>query len=426
MSNKNKIIGIILSLSTLLLLGLVLFKSFKSAAPKSDEHGHEEEEEAGHEEAEKGPNGGRLLEKDNFSVEITIFEQGVEPQYRIYAYEDKKPVPLDQVTVTIELTRLGDRVDRFDLKPSGTYLSSPKVVEEPHSFKVAVKASFKGKDYSWSYDSFEGRTEITDEALASAGVRSEKAGPQTLSQKISVSGRVNPNEDKLQRISPRYAGVVKELKKRLGDNVQKGEVIAIVESNVSLARYEITSQYQGTVLTKDATLGTYVGESDVLYTIADLSTVWVDFSVYRKDFGNLKIGQKLTINFDDDDKPIEGKISYLSAIGTANTQAFIARSEISNAKRDIQPGLFVHGSIIIGNETVPLAVKASGLQTFRDWNVVFAKVGNTFEIRPLELGRRDGDFVEVLGGLQPGEEYVTENSFLIKADILKSGASHDH
>lgn len=241
-----------------------------------------------------------------------------------------------------------------------------------------------------------------------------------------MSGRVNPNEDKLQRISPRYAGVVKELKKRLGDVVQKGEILAVIESNVSLAQYEIRSQYQGTVLTKEATLGSYVAESDVLYTIADLSSVWMDFNVYRKDFGRLRIGQKIIINFEDDDKPIEGKVSYLSAVGMENTQAFIARAEIPNPGRDILPGLFVHGSIIVGNEPVPLAVKLSAIQSFRDWNVVFAKVGNTFEIRPLELGRRDEEWVEVLEGLEAGQEYVTKNSFLIKADILKSGASHDH
>ena len=425
MSQKNRIIAIILALSTLSLLGFVLFKSFAAKGPATGGHDHHEEE-AGHDEIEKGPKGGRLLEEGPVGIEITIFEQGVEPQFRVYAYEDGKPIPADQLSVAIELTRLGGIVDHFDLKPSGPYLTSPKIVEEPHSFDVAVKATYKGKEHSWKYESYEGRTEISDAALTSAGVAVEVSGPASLSQRIPVSGRVNPNEDKLQRISPRYAGVVKELKKRLGDVVQKGEILAVIESNVSLAQYEIRSQYQGTVLTKEATLGSYVAESDVLYTIADLSSVWMDFNVYRKDFGRLRIGQKIIINFEDDDKPIEGKVSYLSAVGMENTQAFIARAEIPNPGRDILPGLFVHGSIIVGNEPVPLAVKLSAIQSFRDWNVVFAKVGNTFEIRPLELGRRDEEWVEVLEGLEAGQEYVTKNSFLIKADILKSGASHDH
>jgi cobalt-zinc-cadmium efflux system membrane fusion protein len=66
------------------------------------------------------------------------------------------------------------------------------------------------------------------------------------------------------------------------------------------------------------------------------------------------------------------------------------------------------------------------LQSFRDFTVVYARVRQTYEVRMLDLGRRDGEFVEVLSGLEPGTTYVSENSYLIKADIEKSGASHDH
>ena len=75
---------------------------------------------------------------------------------------------------------------------------------------------------------------------------------------------------------------------------------------------------------------------------------------------------------------------------------------------------------------VPLAVRESGLQSFRDFTVVYAKVDETYEVRMLDIGRRDGEYAEILGGVKPGETYVTENSYLIKADIEKSGASHDH
>jgi cobalt-zinc-cadmium efflux system membrane fusion protein len=73
-----------------------------------------------------------------------------------------------------------------------------------------------------------------------------------------------------------------------------------------------------------------------------------------------------------------------------------------------------------------VAVKTTALQTFRSWDVVFMENGGMFEIAILELGRRDGEWAEVLSGLEPGQRYVAENSFIVKADILKSGASHDH
>jgi cobalt-zinc-cadmium efflux system membrane fusion protein len=92
----------------------------------------------------------------------------------------------------------------------------------------------------------------------------------------------------------------------------------------------------------------------------------------------------------------------------------------------LRPGQFVRGRITLAEHAVPLAVRLAALQRFRDFQVIFARIGDTYEVRMLELGRRDSEWVEVLGGLAPGTEYVTANSYLIKADIEKSGASHDH
>ena len=76
--------------------------------------------------------------------------------------------------------------------------------------------------------------------------------------------------------------------------------------------------------------------------------------------------------------------------------------------------------------TVPVAVAAEAIQTYRDWQVVFAQYGDVFEVRPLELGRRDGQWVEVVKGLSAGERYAARNSFVLKAELGKSGATHDH
>jgi cobalt-zinc-cadmium efflux system membrane fusion protein len=88
--------------------------------------------------------------------------------------------------------------------------------------------------------------------------------------------------------------------------------------------------------------------------------------------------------------------------------------------------MLIDAKITTAVKDVPLAVRAEGIQQFRDFQVVYAQVGSTYEVRMLELGATDGEYVEVLGGLAPGTTYVAENSYLIKADIEKSGASHDH
>ena len=104
----------------------------------------------------------------------------------------------------------------------------------------------------------------------------------------------------------------------------------------------------------------------------------------------------------------------------------MARVVLDNPDGELVPGTFVTAAVTVGEYEVALAVKRVGLQAFRDFTVVYAKVGDEYEVRMLELGREAGEYAEVLGGLDPGTRYVTENSYIVKADVEKSGASHGH
>ena len=107
-------------------------------------------------------------------------------------------------------------------------------------------------------------------------------------------------------------------------------------------------------------------------------------------------------------------------------QSVTARVVLDNSAGEWPLGTFVTATIRVSEFEVPLAVRRSGLQSFRDFTVVYAQFGDQYEVRMLELGRQDDEWVEVLGGLEPGTRYVTENSYVLKADVEKSGASHDH
>ena len=108
------------------------------------------------------------------------------------------------------------------------------------------------------------------------------------------------------------------------------------------------------------------------------------------------------------------------------TRAATARLTLANGPGSWRPGLFVTVTLVREETTVPIAVSADAIQTFRDWQVVFVKFGDWFEARPLELGRTDGPWVEVLSGLSAGTHYAAANSFAVKAEIGKLGATHDH
>jgi len=163
-----------------------------------------------------------------------------------------------------------------------------------------------------------------------------------------------------------------------------------------------------------------------LFTVADLSNVWAEFHVFQRDLEKVKIGQQVRVRGVEGKMETMGPINSLLPVTEASSQTVVARVTVDNAQGHWRSGMTVRGDVIVNEREVPLAVKASALQRFRDFTVVFAQVGNSYEVRMLELGTNDGEWVEVLGGIKPGTRYVSENSFLIRADIEKSGASHDH
>ena len=121
-----------------------------------------------------------------------------------------------------------------------------------------------------------------------------------------------------------------------------------------------------------------------------------------------------------------GSVDFIAPAGSAGNQALLVRVTLDNADGRWTPGQFIEGRVAVSAIDAPLVILRSALQTFRDGEVAFVNVGDVYEFRPLELGRSDAERVEVLGGLRAGDRYVSANSYLIKADIEKSGASHDH
>lgn len=375
----------------------------------------------------KGPHGGKLFEKDGFSVEVTIYEPEIPPQSRVYVYEDGMPIDPSSVKLVTELHRI-DRVDTIQYAKQDDYLQGDKIVEEPHSFDVKLFANYKGKDYTWSYPSYEGRTTLSTEAIKSTGIETDKVGGASIKTTLSLNGKVIPDQFRVARLTARFPGLVKEIKKFPGSKVEKGEVLAVIESNESLTKYDLIAPLSGEVLEVSVAAGEVVGESDVVLTVGDLSSVWIELTVPQRDFALLKSGQKVFVNLEKDNEAqiLEGKITFLSSLADSDSQTRLARAEISNLNGSLIPELFVEANVVIQERNVPVAVKAEAIQTFRDWDVVFKKVGQNFEIAILELGEVDGDWVEVKEGLSPGVEYVVKNSFVVKADVMKSGATHDH
>jgi cobalt-zinc-cadmium efflux system membrane fusion protein len=376
------------------------------------------------EEVVKGPNNGRMLVDGDFAVELAIFESGVPPEYHAWPTLDGKPVPLEQVDLTVELHRLGDKVDRFRFTPHGDYLRGDGVVKEPHSFVVNVSATHQGRGHAWKYDSFEGRTTIAPDIAKTAGIETDIAGSATLMETLTLYGRVVPDPSRQREVSARYPGLIRAVSKKIGDTVRQGEPLATIESDESLQTYSVGAPISGVVTTRNANPGEHSSQR-TLFTIMDPSSVWVELSVFPRDRSRVRPGAMVRVKAADSETKAAGKIERVDVQAGAN-QAVIARASLANPEGQFLTGSFVTAEVAVAERSVPLAVKTRGLQPFRDFTVVFEQVADTYEVRMLELGERHGEWVEVLGGLEPGARYVTENSYLLKADIEKSGASHDH
>jgi cobalt-zinc-cadmium efflux system membrane fusion protein len=415
---------LLILLITILLGASAVYLTWRHARPtptaRTDDHAHPEA--AG---PPPGPHGGRLLSADDFTLELALREHGQGAEFLAYPRLAGQPVPPAQVELTLTLTRLGGRVEVLRCLPEGDHLRSQRDVSEPHSFHIRVVARHADREYSWDYEALEGRVELNAAAAARAGVVVSEAAPAILRQTLPVAGRIRLNEDTLARVVPRYAGLVRSVSKRTGDPVAAGEVLAVVEANDSLQTYEVRAPRAGMVLTRTGAEGTFAPAGEALYTLADLSTVWLDLFISRSDAPMVRTGQTVTVNLPGLPES-RASITALLPWSNVESQSVLARVELPNPRGVWRPGLVVQAAIHLGEHAAPVAVPAAALQTIGTRTVVFRNEGDLYEAQPVTIGRRDGDLVEITAGLEPGMRYVTGNSFLIKAELLKSGASHDH
>jgi membrane fusion protein, heavy metal efflux system len=374
---------------------------------------------------ERGPHNGRMLRDGDFALEMTVFEDGVPPEYRLYAYRDNKPVPPETVKASVTIKRLDGETTTFAFRPEDDYLRGVSVLVEPHSFDVIVTASADGKRHKWSFPSYEGRTTIDPAAARAAGIEIERVGPAAIGETTELIGRVELDPAATAEVGAKYPGPVMAVYRNVGDRVGKGTLLARVESSDSLQTYSIFSPTSGIVTQRNTNVGDIAG-SEPMFIISDPARTIAIFPIFPRDMARIRIGQTIQIRGLEGTRAQGSTIRDFLPIADAATQASTARAVLPNRDGFWRAGMSIRGEVTVDQRTVPLAVKTAGLQAFRDFTVVFAKVGNAYEVRMLELGTQGPEWTEVLSGIKPSQEYVTEGSFVIKADIEKAGASHDH
>ena len=399
--------------SVLLLIGT----SFIQA---SQQHQHEEHHDA----APQGPHGGHWLAQDDIAVELTVFAAGIKPEMRVYIYRDGTQVTPGNVDIEVRLNRLGGDSELLNFSAEKDYWVSNKPLREPHSFDVDVSATINNQHYQWAFESHQGRSEISERLVALAEIKSERVQAQTLIVNDTLFGVIEAPTDNVFRVNAAYQGLVERVFVKVGQPVKKDQPLVQLKNTETLQSYTLKSPAGGEVTAVNVNAGDRA-EAGALLEVTDLSTVWVSLSAFPQSIENLAVGQAVKVYDLHQHQRVATTLDYIAPMMTGGHIAR-ARAVLDNSDGHWRAGMHIKADIEIDRRSVPLAVRATALQIIEDKPVVFAKYGNVFEARSVVLGATDGRFVEVLEGLAAGTEYVTENSFLLKAEILKGGVSHSH
>jgi cobalt-zinc-cadmium efflux system membrane fusion protein len=343
--------------------------------------------------------------------------------------------------------------------------------------------------------------------LEEFGIELETAGAGSLGQYAELPGEIVLNADRLAHVVPRVAGIVREVRKSLGDSVKDGEIMAVIESreladakaaylaasereklarsnfereeglwqkkvtseqeylnarqalaeariernsaeqqlhalgfsdsylkelprhpDATYTRYEIRAPFAGTIIEKHLTLGENVNADAEVFTIADLSSVWVDINVYQKDLPKIRKGQTVRIEVGHGIPSVTGKIAWIGPLVGEATRTAKARVILPNPEGTLRPGLFVTARVAVANTAAGIVIPKSALQTFEGRSVVFVQDEDGFEPKPVEIGRQNAVQVEILSGLAAGQTYVSKGAFTLKAQLSKGafGDGHNH
>ncbi|RCW66094.1 efflux RND transporter periplasmic adaptor subunit [Pseudorhodoferax soli] len=339
---------------------------------------------------------------------------------------------------------------------------------------------------------------MTDAQIQAAGIKVEPSRSAIVRTALQLPGEIRFNEDRTAHMVPRIAGVVESVSANLGQQVRRGQVLAVLSSvgvselrselqgaqrrrelaqttyerertlfeqkispeqdvlqarqalreaeiavanasqklqtlgasggTGSLGRVDLRAPFDGMVVEKHISIGEAVREDTSVFTLSDLSTVWAEMSVGAGDLARVRVGERVRVRAGTSEATAEGTISFVGSLIGAQTRTAPARVVLSNPQGAWRPGLFVTVEVLTNDQSTPspVTVSSEAIQTVEEKPSVFVKVDGGFKAQPVRVGRSDGQRVEILEGLQAGEPYAADGSFVLKSEQGKSSATHTH
>jgi cobalt-zinc-cadmium efflux system membrane fusion protein len=371
------------------------------------------------------PTGPWTFETGPLSLTLVLEEGGAQgPHFVAQIHQGLEHLENNEA-LQITLRRLGDREERYLLEATGPgRFESFATVGEPHAFtgellipEVSAKAL--------TFEQVEAQTAITPALQKELGVRLATASGQILTPRAEAYGRLRLPPRAERPVQARFPGVIVAAKGQLGTWVEAGTALFTVESNQNLKRYEVRAPSAGALTGALYGVGELVLGGEALATVTDWRVLWAELEAYPDLAAQLTPGLEVTLYDAEDRLVAEGPITRLgSALNAAQALPFYV--ELANPEGQLRPGQWVRAEVALPSRDAVVAVPRSALQRYRNGEAVYIFADERFEVRPVTLGARDGQWVEIRDGLRPGTRYVADHSFVLKADIEKAGAAHDH
>ena len=263
-------------------------------------------------------------------------------------------------------------------------------------------------------------------ALNTMQIEVREAGSAIIRQTISVTGRITLDQTVTAQVKARFPGIIRSVVKQPGDIVQSGDTLATVESNDSLQVYAVKAPVAGTILSRTANVGELASDN-ALFVVSDLSKLWVELFVFARDGDKILAGQPVRVRRLDENVEADAILTLVSPTADPSSQTIVARATLPNTDSRWRPGMSVYAAIAYAETSVAVAVPSQAIQRIDGADVVFLQTADdSYKAQPVTVGITDGIWSEVRTGLDLGQRFVATNSFILKAEMGKAGAEHEH
>jgi len=242
---------------------------------------------------------------------------------------------------------------------------------------------------------------------------------------LAVKSREQLKNSSIPSISQNGDGLVASAKQRLMlFGVKESQIAELEKAGKPNIRLPIYTPQSGVVIEKMVQQGQYVNTGEVLFNVADLSTVWVEIEVYENEFPNIHVGQTVEIRTQSfPGKPFTGRISFVYPFLDPKTRTVKARVEMPNSGMKLKPDMFVNAIIKVPLGLAIVVPVTAVMDTGKRQVVWVESSPGMFEPHDVQVGQQTDDKIQILSGLKVGDKVAVSGGYLIDSEAQLKGGS---